>query len=58
MLVRIANKEDPDQPIFKKPVIKSEKRNPQTNFEGDKSTFKGSYDKQNVTLMIISYQIH
>ena len=26
-----------------------------TNFEGDKIAFKRSYDKQNLTLMIISY---
>ena len=26
------------------------------HFEGDKSHFKGSYDKQNLTLVVISYE--
>ena len=28
------------------------------NFEGDKNAFKMSYDKQNLTLVIISYEIY
>ena len=28
------------------------------HFEGDKIRFKGLYDKQNLTLMVISYEIH
>ena len=27
-------------------------------FEGDKSNFKGSYDKKNFTLVVISYEIY
>ena len=28
------------------------------HFEGDKNSFKGSYDKQNLTLVVISYEIY
>ena len=29
-----------------------------TNFEGDKITFERSYDKQDLTLVVISYEIN
>ena len=29
-----------------------------TNFEGDKITFERSYDKQDLTLVVISYEIY